>query len=131
MISLLSGNAGVSALVSARIYKSELPRGFVLPALAVHRSGSGSKDYTFSGPTPIREDQIQIDAYGGDAETCQQVAEAVRIALIGYTGTLPDGTVVVACYLERDMDMPFLPHADQKGLANRSLLGFKMVSQGQ
>lgn len=127
IISLLTADSGVNALVSAQIYKSVLPRGYQLPAIAVHRYG-GTQDYQFSGPTDTREDQVQIDCYSEDAAKAQQVTEAVRKLLVGYTGRLPDGTIVQACYLERDMDMPFLPNADSKGIANRSMLGFRVVS---
>jgi hypothetical protein len=127
IIAVLNGNTGVTALVAGRIYKSVLPRGYVLPALAIHRYG-GTQDYSYAGPIRLREDQIQVDCYADDAETAQQVAAAVRSALAGFTGALNDGTVVQGCYLERDMDMPFMPHADQKGIANRTLLGFRVVS---
>lgn len=129
VISLLADQTSVTGLLSSAqiISKSVLPRGYTLPALAVHRYG-GTQDYEYAGPTQVREDQIQIDIYGDTAEDAQQVAEAVRAVLVGFVGTLPDGTVVQAVYLERDMDMPFLPHADAKGIANRSMLGFRVVS---
>jgi len=127
LIAVLNANTAVNALVAGRVYKSELPRGYLLPAIAMHRYG-GTQDYSFAGPIGVREDQIQIDCYAQDAATAQQVAGAVRAALAPFTGALTDGTVVQCCYLERDMDMPFLPHADQKGIANRTLLGFRVVS---
>ena len=70
-----------------------------------------------------------MDTYGDTAEDCQQIAEAVRSLIAPYVGTLSDGTIVQACFLERDMDMPFLPHADAKGLAYRATLGFRVVNQ--
>lgn len=124
---LLTSNPAVSGLVAARVYKSELPRGYVLPAIAIHRYG-GTREYQADGPIALREDQIQLDCYAQDAETAQQVAEAVKALLDPFTGVLPDGSVVRACYIERDMDMPFLPHADAKGIANRSMLGYRVVS---
>ena len=127
-ISLLTSNAGVSALVSTNVYKSVLPRGYTLPAVAIHRYG-GSQEYQMDGPVRLREDQIQCDCYAEDPETAQEVAEAVRSVLVGYVGPLADGSVVRGCFLERDMDMPFLPHADSKGIANRALLGFRVVSE--
>jgi Protein of unknown function (DUF3168) len=126
-MALLKADAGVSGLVGVRVYQSVLPRGYILPAIAIHRYG-GSQDYEYAGPVGVREDQIQLDAYGETAESLQQVSEAIRSLLVPYVGTLPDGTVVQACYLERDMDMPFLPNADTKGIANRSTLGFRVVS---
>ena len=127
---LVADTAGVNALVSGAVYANELPRGYALPAIAVHRYG-GSQEYEMAGPVGLREDQIQFDCYGATSDATQQVAEAVRSLLVAYVGTLSDGTVVRACYLERDMDMPFMPKADTKGIANRSLLGFRVVSVRQ
>lgn len=127
-IALLTSASTVNGLLNGGISKSVLPRGYKLPAIAIHRYGGG-QDYDFAGPVDISEDQIQLDIYGDTADDCDQVTEAVRALLIGFTGALSDGTVVQACYLERDMDMPFLPHADSKGIANRSTLGFRVVSK--
>jgi hypothetical protein len=125
-IALLAADPGVHAVAAARVYKDELPRGYTFPAVVVHRYG-GLQDYDFAGPVGVREDQIQIDAYAETA-AIEQLSEAIRAALVPFVGALPDGTVVQACYLERDMDMPFLPNANTKGIANRSTLGFRVVS---
>lgn len=127
IIALLNADSGVNTLIAGRIYRNELPRGYTLPAIAVHRYG-GTQEYDLNGPVGVKEDQIQLDVYGQDSATASAAAEAVKALLEPYTGTMPDGTIVQACYLERDMDMPFLPHADAKGIANRSLLGFRVVS---
>lgn len=118
----------VAAQINGRVYENELPRGYHLPAIAIHQYG-GTQDYDFSGPIDINEDQLQLDCYGLDSDTCRATAEAAKALLQGFVGTLPDGTVVQACYLERSQAMPFLPHADQKGIANRWMLGFRVVKQ--
>ena len=110
------------------VYENELPRGYKLPAIAVHQYG-GNQDYDFSGPVDINEDQLQLDCYGPDSLTCRQTMRAARKLLEAYVGTLPDGTVVQGFYKERDQAMPFLPHADQKGIANRWTVGFRVVKK--
>ena len=110
------------------VYENELPRGYKLPAIAVHQYG-GNQDYDFAGPIDINEDQIQLDCYGADSSTCRATTAAARSLLEVYVGTLPDGTVVQAFYKERDQAMPFLPHADGKAIANRWTLGFRVVKQ--
>lgn len=125
LIQLLSSSV---TQVSGRVYENELPRGYKLPAIAVHQYG-GTQDYDFSGPININEDQIQLDCYGQDSPTCRATAEAVTRLLQGFVGTLPDGTVVQAVYKERSQAMPFLPSADQKAIANRWMLGFRVVKQ--
>lgn len=111
-----------------KAYLSLLPRGFSLPAIALHRY-NGNQDYDMAGPVSVTEDNIQIDIYGKDAPTCQGLALAIKALLNPFLGTLPDGTTVTGCYLERQMDMPFLANADTPGIANRSLLGYRIVSK--
>jgi hypothetical protein len=118
----------VAAQVSGRVYENELPRGYKLPAVAVHQYG-GQQDYDLSGPVGVVEDQIQLDVYGLDSASCRAAAVACRDLLQSFTGTLPDGTTVQAIYKERDAAMPFLPNADAKGIANRWTLGFRVISQ--
>lgn len=129
-ITLLTDDTAVNALVDGRIHKKVLPRGYVLPALVIHRYG-GSQEYQSDGPVALREDQLQVDcyaAYPDSAEVAEALSEAVRAAMENFTGILPEGTVVQACYLDRTMDMPFLPNADPKSISNRSLLGFRVIS---
>jgi hypothetical protein len=126
-ITLIGSDSGCNAAFGGRMYNSVLPRKYSLPAGCVHRYG-GLQEYDFAGPTGVREDQIQFDVYGDTADDTQTACEALRALIVPYTGTLSSGTVVQACYLERDMDMPFLPNADTKGIAYRSTLGFRVVS---
>ena len=141
IISLLSGQLGSSNqtaftglitaltnLTGTRVYKNQLPRGYALPSICVHGYGD-SEDYDLLGPIGVQERQIKIDIYEDPAaEDTGDVYEAVRALLINYTGTLPDGTKVSLTKLERGMDMPFLPRADQKGIASRALLGFTVIT---
>ena len=117
-----------AAVVGQRVYENELPRDYKLPAIAVHQYG-GTQDYDLSGPLDIHEVQVQLDCYGKDSGSCRAVVDAARELLKGYVGTLPDGTVVEAVFLERDMALPFLPNADAKSIANRWTLGFRVVSK--
>lgn len=123
----LCTQAGAGQVAGGRVYRGVLPRGYTLPAVAVHRY-NGTQDYDMNGPVGIREDFIQVDAYGDTAVDCETTAAAVRSLFVGFTGALPDGTVVQGVFLERDMDMPFLPHADSKAISYRSVLGFRIVS---
>ena len=118
----------VANTVAGRVYENELPRGYKLPAIAVHQYG-GSQDYDFSGPIDINEDQLQLDCYGADSLSCRATAEAARKLLEDFVGTLPDGTVVQGLYKDRDMSMPFMPNAAVKGLSNRWTLGFRVIKQ--
>jgi hypothetical protein len=126
-VALLIADPTTNALVQGRVTKNVLARGSALPAIAVHRY-MGDQEYDLNGPVDVREDQIQFDVYVGKADA-EQLTEVVRNLVINFTGALPDGTLIYACYLERDMDMPFLPNADVQGIAARSTLGYRVVSK--
>ena len=138
LITLLQSTESISSLLTqtvtgphprpAAVYKQVLPRGYKLPAIVVHRY-NGTHDQDMSGPIDIREDNFQLDIYGDTQDDCDAVTDASRDFLTGFTGTLPDDTVVTGTYLEQDRDMPFLPNADVKSLAFRAMLGFRFVSK--
>jgi hypothetical protein len=128
IVSKLSADTGVIAVVSTRVYLDVLPRGYILPALVVHQYG-GSQGYQFSGPTGVTDDLVQIDVYGKTTAERGLAVAAVTAALVAFVGTLPDNTVVQLCKLERKMDMPFLPGADATGVAYRATLGFCITSK--
>jgi hypothetical protein len=129
IIQLLQTDAGLTPLVGGRVYENELPRGYTLPAIAVHQYGFEAQDYQFDGPVDISQDQIQLDCYGNTSAEVRAVAQAARTLLEPFTGALPDGTAVQLCEFTRSMAMPFMPHADQKGIANRWLLAFTITTK--
>jgi len=126
IITKLSADSTFSGLVSGPITLSVLPRGYVLPCVCIHRYGM-TQDYQFSGPTDTTEEQFQFDVYAADGETAQSIVSAIRHVFDSFTGRLTN-YVVQACYLERNMDMPFLAKADTQGIAFRSLLGYRVIS---
>lgn len=132
-VAAVGGLLGTDDLDRVTVYEGELPRGYKLPAVAVHQY-NGNQDSDFSGPVDDREDFIQFDIYGSTAVAARTLKAAIRALFVGsreipgFLGTLPDGTVVEGIFLERDMDLPFLPHADQKGIANRTTLGIRVTS---
>lgn len=117
-----------SDIAGGRVYMFNLPRGYMLSAIVVH-GYNGEQEMDFAGPVGIRADQVQFDCYGDTGPATYALKEAVRELIISYVGTLPGGIKVSGCYLERDTDMPFLPNANVTGIANRSLIGVRVVSE--
>jgi len=122
---LLLNNEQTAALLDTRIYASVLPRTYKFPVACFHQYGQSAL-YSFEGLAPLTETYFQFDCYGSTATSAREVAEAIKAVLGGYTGTLSSGTVQ-CCYLERDMDMPFVPDADVKGISFHTVLQFRFV----
>ena len=118
---LLGADDAIAALVGGRIYPVILPRGYTYPAICFHVF-SDVPDYDFAGTTGHKSAQVQIDCYGASATSARQVAAAVTDLLADFSGSLEDGSLVEGAFIERDMDMPFLPTGDAKGISFRVLL---------
>lgn len=89
IFSRLSGFAGISALVGARVYPTLMPQKPTLPAL-VYTEISNVPDYVMGGQSGIAGARYQIDSYATSLSAVKALAEQVRLALSGFRGTLVD-----------------------------------------
>lgn len=86
LISLITGNAGVSALIGTRMVPFTDTNTLTLPRLTYWRTNS-ERPISNSGPTGQCIATFQLDAWAPDAATSWQVLEAVRKALNGFSGS--------------------------------------------
>lgn len=80
---LLSGDAGIVAIVGTRVYSDEAPQDLVLPYIVYQRISSG-RQYSFSGYSNLENPRVQIDCYSstksGAVALCDAVVAAMRAA---------------------------------------------------
>jgi Protein of unknown function (DUF3168) len=90
LFSLLTADAGISALIGTRVYPVVLPENPTLPAL-LYKFVGGQSDPTLdtSGEQKLR---LELDCYGASFDDASALRDAVTAALNGYQGTLSDGT---------------------------------------
>jgi hypothetical protein len=97
LVSLLSADAGVTALVAARIFPIVLPENMdvncVGPCLT-YQDITGSSTFTTDKKQSATK-RIQFDSFSKNYQSAKQVLMAVSKVLDGYVGTLPDGTRVI------------------------------------
>lgn len=127
VIAQLQNTPAFNTATPGGVHENELPRGYILPCAAAHQYG-GTRESQMSGPVDPGDTQVQFDCYGRTGLEARQSAAAIRAALEGFTGTLPDGTVVQRTMMDRSQALPFLPNADQKGIANRWMIGFTFTT---
>lgn len=114
---LLAGDAGVSALVGARIYPVEAPQGTATPFLVYqHLSASDVDPITALAGGTITRAVISITAVAGEYPTVKSVLAAVRTALRFASGVVAGKRVVS---IELDIVGPDLSDADL-GVFNQS-----------
>lgn len=84
IVTLLSGNAGVSALVSTRIYPLILPQDSALPAITYQRVSGGHINST-TGFSDQENPRIQIDSMATTYAGAKTLAAAVFSAMESAT----------------------------------------------
>ncbi len=88
--------------LTARIYPLLLPQDYTGPAMTYQRI-SGPRLHNLAGPAGRAMPRIQFDIYASTYSAAKNVADKLRAALDGHTGTM--GTVKVgATTLDNDID---------------------------
>ena len=89
LFAYLSANAGVSALVSTRIYPNKLPQTVTLPALTYQRIDSPRvHSHDSSGSVGTARPRFQFDCWATTYAAAKALSDALRGALNGYKGTM-------------------------------------------
>ena len=86
--SILSNDATVSGLVSARIYPMLVPQEQSLPAIAYQEISAPDRFYAHDGPVGIARKRIQITAVAERYASLKDTLAAIRGALSGYSDTV-------------------------------------------
>ena len=95
VLNLLLADAGVAALVNARIYMGITEEGTDYPCVTIERiSGQRVVRSQMAASDPgIVDARLQVTAWGSSYESVKTVADAVRIALERYAGAIAGVTV--------------------------------------
>jgi len=84
---ILVADGTVSGLVSTRIYPVKLPQSPDMPAITYSRV-SGPRIQTIAGPSGLAYPRVQVDSWASTYTGIKTLADAVRQALDGYSGTI-------------------------------------------
>lgn len=99
---LLSADAALSALVGSSIYPVLVPEQTTWPCVS-YQVASSVTDYTVDGAAETAK-RMQFDCWGLTYASTKQVQTAVSNVLDGFTGLLPDGTVIKGAFRGVDLD---------------------------
>ena len=78
----LSGDSGLTTLISTRIYPNWLPQDATLPAVSYTQIGETIQN-SISGELGLRNYSIQFDVWADDYSTAQSVVAALNSAVQG------------------------------------------------
>ena len=102
LYTILSSDAGVSALVGARIYPVVIPQDVSLPAVAYQRI-SAARVYSHDGPSCLARPRFQFSCTAESYGAARAVVNAVRTALDGYNDTA-NGVRIMAAFSQNEFD---------------------------
>ena len=91
----LAADSGVAALVSTRIYPLVVPQDVDLPAIAYQRI-SGPRDHVHEGASGLVVARMQVTCHAWSYSGAKALAEAVRAATDGFSGTMGEVSVDAA-----------------------------------
>lgn len=84
--------SGLQEITANRLYPELLPEPPVLPAMTYRiASGRSFPGLDTSGPQKLR---VQFDCYGETYKAAKDLREALRQLLNGFSGRLPNGSLV-------------------------------------
>ncbi len=98
----LSTDAAVAALVAQRIYPIIAPQEAATPFIVQARS-STQRFTALSGPGGLAQARVEISAWADTFDACRALADAVRLALDGFSGSA-GGVVIRASRLDAERD---------------------------
>jgi hypothetical protein len=98
----LTGDAGVAAIVSTRVYPLQVPQDVSMPAIAYQRI-SGRPEYAHDGDSGLKRARFQFTCQHTTVIGVKALAAAVIAALSGASG-LMDDTTVDAIFIENESD---------------------------
>lgn len=92
LLSYLSAQPALTALIGTRLTPGFVKEGDPLPAVAYFRV-STPREESLDGPAGLAWPRFQFSIYGNDYPKVMAVAEVIRLALAGYHGTMGDMTI--------------------------------------
>jgi len=98
---LISADAGVTALVSTRIYPTVLPQDKTLPALVYQRISGVEPGQIDGQGRALVQGRVQVTALAAEFGACAAILDAAREALLYQYGSI-GGVEVVS--IIRDID---------------------------
>ena len=101
LYSQLSGYAGLTALVSTRIYPNRAPQDATLPYVVYFRV-SGSREQAFTNAVGATGVRMQFSCFATTYIDADAVRAQVRAALLAYTSS--GGVTVHEVALDSDLD---------------------------
>lgn len=104
LCTILNGAQAVTDIIGTSIYPLVMSADVVLPAI-VYQQISGQRDQVMAGPSGLASPRFQITCWADTYKKADELADAVRQTLDGYSGIV-ESVVIQAIHLLDEADMP-------------------------
>lgn len=109
LVSLLTGEGTISALVSSRVYVNKAPQTAALPHIIITQMNSYEMN-SLDGTSELRSITYDIDCKADRSIEAANLSDAVRVFIDDYTGAA--GGETIAAVLLNDESDSYEPPAD-------------------
>lgn len=100
--SALVGSTAVTTLIGTRVYPVIAPATAPLPLVTWRRTGI-TRSQTLGAPLGVPQVSVEYQIYAATYEAAREIADAMRVILDGYGGTV-DNTIVKQTSLDNESD---------------------------
>lgn len=121
----LAADLGVSGYVADRIYPIQLPQAAALPAVTYQRISTVPYHH-LEGYSGLTASRLQIDCWAVTYADAKGLAEAVRLALDGFSGAMGEHTIESVLLLGHN-DVPESPDGDGEYGIQRVSMDFRVA----
>src|SRR5690606_28251279 len=91
------------ALIGNRLYSIKAEQNATAPYV-VSQTVSGSEEYTHDKLAGIEEGRIQFNIFATTAGACEQIRDAIKNRIGGFSGALGATVRVGHCFFDNDID---------------------------
>jgi hypothetical protein len=113
LISLLTGESTISAIVGSRVYMGNAPQSAKLPYIVLTQNGS-QENIALDGTGALRFVDFDIDCKSETSAQAETLGKTVRQYLDDYTGTA--GTETIAAVLMNSENTDVEPPSDKSDI---------------
>jgi hypothetical protein len=110
LVSLLTGEATVSAICSSRVYVNRAPQKAIFPHVIITQMNSEENGTIDGGSGQLRFIDFDIDCKAKSSVQAESLANAVRVFIDDYSGTA--GSYTIGAVLMNDESDEYEPPQD-------------------
>jgi len=100
----LLADSGITDLIGERLYYVKAPQDVAKPYIVFFKV-SAPREYSHDGASKLARPRFQFSCFAMTYYEAKQIAEAIRVAIEAFSGTMGTGVEVGSCFCLNESDM--------------------------